>query len=96
MSLTNAWEKFHSLILGMAQGKGTTRERLIRAMRYKLVTVEHKDIPDEDMREDFKRIKGDIEENGLDNYINKLTDIEVDELIGKLLSIYDSIVQKME
>ena len=92
MSLTHAWEKFRLLILGMAQGEGSPRERLIRAMRYTLVTVEHKDIPDEDM----KKIMEDINENGLGNYINKLTDIEVDELIEKVLSIYDSIAQKTE
>ena len=96
MSVNPAWEKFHLSILTMAQGEDSPRERVIRAMQYNLVYVNPKDIHDEVMRGDFKKIMRDIEKNGLNDYIYTLPDIEMGELIEKVLSIYDSIARKME
>lgn len=96
--MSYAWEKFHKAIHSLA-GPGTQRERLLNAYVYNIIHVEPEKVPAEiqdELRQferDITRVEAKGSEGSVQATVNAMDDTEVNRMIKRIISMYDTITR---
>ena len=99
--MSYTWEKFHQAIHSLA-GSGSQRERLVNAYVFNITHVKVEEVPKE-IQEEFQKFTKDMtcipakgSEGSVQATVNKMTEIEVIQMIERIISMHDTITRHEE
>ena len=101
MSLSYAWEKFHTAVLTLA-GSGTTKERLTNAYVFSLGHIKtSEDIPS-DLRERFENLCDTLtrntptgQEGKVVATVSQMDEIEILKVTEDIIGFYDTLCRRL-
>lgn len=99
--MSYAWEKFHMAIHSLVR-PGSQRERLVNAYVYNIIHVEPEQVPAEiqdelrEFEENITGVEAKGDEGSVQATVNAMDEAEVDRMIRRIISMYDTITRHEE
>ena len=100
--ISYTWQNFYNATKTLAADPGTPHQRLIKAVNTNLITIKNLagfDQLPQPVKERYQKIIKQVIANGenwkrVEETINKMDNLEVDQMIGEIVAIYDAVTRE--